>query len=344
MQSRALQPLRYFITLVLAAALPFLSCVARAAEAAVDLEDQKVEPDNQPAYAYQKMSLQLFNDAVNSLREFHKTHPATRETKFVYASGLINYQPVTNERIQESYEALGALAKENPADDVGVEAKYLQARIEQIHRDTPNIPEALRLYKELLADQPQHPIAQRALARIIMLELYTFDKSDPHNAKKEARADELGQETLKLTDPLAIRMAEMTLCNAYFQFDWDHAKGMEHAERALNTKFVRQRTEGNFLVMVGTTAEELGQKEKALKYYKEFVAKNQRDVRTFTLQRKIREMEAAGIVAPDPVPDNSAVAPANGAPDTMTPSSMAPAPLPSGTGAVPGSDPASIAP
>jgi tetratricopeptide (TPR) repeat protein len=315
-----------------------------AQDRSADLENKVLAPDQQPDYAYPKMALQLFNDAVNSLREYHKTHAPTRETELALAAGLINFQPVTSQRIQESSDALGKLFKDNPADEVGVMAKYLQARIEQLHRDTPNVPEALRYYKELIASQPQHPIAQRALSRVIVLELYTFDKSDLLNRGKQAVAEELAKQSAALTDPLAKRMAEMALCQAYFQFGWDRATGAQHAENALATGFVRQRSEGNYLIIVASVSEEQGQKEKALKFYKEFVAKNQRDARTFTIQRKIREMEAAGVVAADYVPTGGAQTPAPGAPDTMAPNSMGGAPLPGASGTVPGSDPSSPLP
>lgn len=289
--------------------------------AKIELEDRELTPDQQPDFAYQKMSLQLFNDAVKSLEEYHETHPATRETRYALAAGLINFQPVTNQRIQDASNELGSLAKENPADDIGVQAKYLQARIEQIHRDTPNIPEALRHYQELLDSQPQHPVAQRALARIILLNLFTFKKEEFQSPAREQLAASLGERAKTLTDPLAIRMAEMVLAQAYFQFDWDKQNAMEHTERALATGMVRERSEGNHLMMVALTAEELGQNEKALQYFREFVKKNERDVRTHTVRQKIAALEGS---AP-PAEPSAEVQPLQ---PVMPPEGSAPAPEP----------------
>lgn len=295
-----------------ALALPQLPAQTDESIETVALEDQTIEPTDQPAFAYQQMSLQLFNDAAKSLEEYHKTHAPTRETRYALLAALINFQPVTSQRIQESFDGLGELVKENPSDDIGVQAKFLQARIEQIHRDQPNVPEALRHYRELLNSQPQHPIAQRGLSRIILLELFTFKEEEFNSPEREKRAEALDEEVKKLSDPVAIRIAEMALAQAYFQFGWDKSKAMEHAERALATNMVRERTEGNFLMMVAMTAEELGQKDKALKFYKEFVEKNTRDVRTHTIKAKIAQLEGQPVAAePTPTAIDPALPPAH---------------------------------
>lgn len=270
-------------TLALVAGAIFSQPLVAAQESQFSLEQQ-------PERAYDLMSRQLFTDAVDELEEYHKNHQATRETRFALASCRVNYQPVTEQRIQQAYNSLEELYKEDATDDVGVRARYVQARIEQVHRGQPNYPAALKLYREIYTAQPEHPWAQRALSRIILLEMYSFDPQDPQNEEARKLLAEFATQAAALTDPLAIRMAEITLAEAIFYFGFDKAQGLAHVERALAAGIVRERLKGDVLLMAATTADEIGQKDKALAYYQEFVAHNQRDNRRPTVERIILAM------------------------------------------------------
>lgn len=171
----------------------------------------------------------------------------------------------------------------------------MMGRIEHVHRDTPNLQEALRHYREL-TESSSHPIAQRAFARVIMLELFTFDSQDPQRTGAQAKLPELSRRAAQLTDVLAIRMAELTLAHAIFYFGWDKAQGIIHAERALSHGIVRERLEADVTMMVARASEQLGDTAKSLEYYRKFEAAHKRDNRHYTAMRKIRELEqsAAG--------------------------------------------------
>jgi hypothetical protein len=126
-----------------------------------------------------------FNDAERAFQ----AAPNSRAKAVGHAAALLNVQPRTGAALTGATRLLSAIARENAHDDAGVTARYLLARIADLHH-TPRDPLlAAKLYRELVVEDAAHPLAQAAAVKLAMLLLY--DAAQPDVAARFAAAEAL---------------------------------------------------------------------------------------------------------------------------------------------------------
>ena len=139
--------------------LALLPC-ARAAEPATD----------SVTGAWQLMAKHLVRDAYGRLGKI--TDAPTREQALAQAVVVVDYQPVTPDRLQEAEAAFATLAKGQ--DEVADAATYMQARLYQVHFQQPDFGRAAEIYRTLADRHPDSHWAQLGLVKLGLLLLYTL--------------------------------------------------------------------------------------------------------------------------------------------------------------------------
>ena len=116
------------------------------------------------------MASSLARDAYTRLDRI-KDAP-TREQEFAQAVVVIDYQPVTPDRLHEAEAVLARLAQGD--DEIADAAAYMQARLYQVHYQQPDPVRAAALYRALADRHPASHWARLGLVKLGLLLLYTL--------------------------------------------------------------------------------------------------------------------------------------------------------------------------
>jgi hypothetical protein len=120
--------------------------------------------------AWQLMANHLVRDAYARLGRI--TDAPTREQVLAQAVVMVDYQPVTTDRLRAAEAAFASLAKGE--DEVADAATYMQARLYQVHFQQPDVRRAAEIYRALAERQPDSHWAQLGLVKLGLLLLYTL--------------------------------------------------------------------------------------------------------------------------------------------------------------------------
>lgn len=126
--------------------------------------------DAEIAAAWQLMAGSLARDAYARLDGI-KGAPA-REQEFAQAVVVIDYQPVTPDRLRKAEAIFERLAQ--GSDEIADAAAYMQARLYQVHYQQPDPVRAAALYRALADRHPASHWAQLGLVKLGLLLLYTL--------------------------------------------------------------------------------------------------------------------------------------------------------------------------
>ena len=122
------------------------------------------------AAAWQLMANSLARDAYTRLDRIPGA--PTREQALAQAVVVIDYQPVTPDRLQEAEAVFAELARGQ--DEIADAAAYLQARLYQVHYQQPDHVRAAALYRALAERHPDSHWAQLGLVKLGLLLLYAL--------------------------------------------------------------------------------------------------------------------------------------------------------------------------
>ncbi len=210
-----------------------------------------------------------------------------RESRFGIAITLLNVQPKTRRNVERAYHILEQLRDEDSADHYGLSAQYFLARIDQIHRSPPDPDSAARHYLSLIERQSKHPLAQLAVIKLGILQLYNPSAEDVSAvfSQTENRLD-------LLTDSIVIRDFHILLSEAYERHNLSKSKGLEHLMAAQEIDPAIRLLDNSFIIRVADLARELGDYELSIRYYREFLNLFQRDVRRFQVARTLERLSS----------------------------------------------------
>lgn len=216
-----------------------------------------------------------------------KGRGGNRESQFGMAITLLNLQPKTRRNIERAYHLLEDLRDESSSDETGISAQYFLGRIDQIHRSSPDWESARRHYAGLIEQHSEHPLAQLAIIKLGILELYGPSSNDVAAAlfQTEARAH-------MLTDPIARRDFHILLAEAYDRFNQSKSKSLEHLLGAQKADPSIRLLDPDFTLRVADLARELGKYKLAIRSYREFIGSFQRDARRYQVKRTIETLAA----------------------------------------------------
>lgn len=209
-----------------------------------------------------------------------------RNRAFAEAVTLLNLQPRSEARIEKATALLDAVIA-GPEDAVTVPARYLRARVDQLHLSSVDVPSALRRFDELYASNPEHPVAQVGATIAAMVRIYAA-KPNPLG-EHYAAAEELAP---RLSDPAARAGMHLMLANAAVRLgDKDRARALKHFEAARTGGIYSPMARSAVLASIGGLSEEFGRPDRAILAYEEFLENFERDDRAHTIRERLAALK-----------------------------------------------------
>jgi hypothetical protein len=204
------------------------------------------------------------------------------------ALSLLNRQPRTQSQVETTRELLEALVREYPREPIGIEARYHLARLDHLHLIPADPARARLAYLELADAFPDNPLAQQALVKVCLMDIY---QAEPDRRTVALREKESWNE--RFTDRSAIRDYHLALGYAYVFFKQAPERALHHLLAAERAGVVGFRSRGDVLVAIGDLASELSRPEIALQAFESFVREYPRDIRAYTIRQRAAALSAA---------------------------------------------------
>ena len=228
-----------------------------------------------------------------ALKEFRalqseSTGPEKRRARFGEALMLLNVQPRTVDKIESAREIFLDIAYQEPTDELSIRSIFYLGRINQVHQSAWNWDRASLYYEELIRRWPQHPFTQMGLAKYAMVQLYQPNSKE----ERERRLEELEKLAETLTYPPAVRDFSYVVGVACLSLDLSKEVALQHLIVVANSELHQSRSLASIYVRIGETARQLGQYELAEKYYRTFLERFPRELRTTIIRDRIAVIEA----------------------------------------------------
>lgn len=205
-----------------------------------------------------------------------------RESQLGLAISLLNVQPKTESNLARAEALLREVERGNADDLAGITALYYRARLEQIHRLEPNGEKAARLFEELIARHAEHPFAQVAVVKLALLRLYSQARPDRRRVLQEVALS-----GANLTFPPAIRDFHLVLADACARWEVSDAESLAHLLAAYRSGALSGKMVGDVCVRIAELSRLQGQNAQAAEFYQKFLAAFPRDLRSFTVRRRL---------------------------------------------------------
>jgi hypothetical protein len=216
-------------------------------------------------------------------------HPSA-EDRFNLAIVLLNEQPQSAGKLDQARQLLGALAGDAslPAD-LRAASLYFEGRLEQSHARPVNPQVADALYARVLAEFPATAYAERAFVMQAVIRQY-----EPMSvADKRARLLALDAEAAtRLQSPVAQRIYHLAAGLAWSRLLQDDDRAYAHYLRVHELKLQNDYENSNLLVRLAELSRRRGDREAALKFFHEFIARFPADRRTSLAREWIAVLEA----------------------------------------------------
>lgn len=204
---------------------------------------------------------------------------------FGRALSLLNAPPKTRARLAEARRLFERVAA-TPDQDLHIAARYYLARIDQVHAYEPDWPAARRQFSELLADFPDHALAQLGAAKIALLDLYDPTLPDP----LEERFNRLTEMGRALTDPAARRDFHYVMGCAAIYHDLPDRLALDHLIASRDAGLTNDVNRANVFIRIAETARALGEIEIARDHYQRFLQVAHRDRRARLARERLMEL------------------------------------------------------
>ena len=229
--------------------------------------------------AWRDATLYLFKESFTGFGE-----QDTREARLGRATLLLVQQPKTEANLNAAARELESLASASPLDDVSAGARYLLGRIPHVHRIQPDLAAAAGHYRSLIAEQPEHLLADQARIKLALIQLY-----EPALPRDQllARLDALAAEADALARPGSRRDFHLVLADAVRHHRLDDERLLRHYLAADAAGVSRPTARANIVVAVGELAARLGRHDLAHAYFRRFLAEFQRDYRRALVRDKL---------------------------------------------------------
>ncbi|MBP6506274.1 MAG: hypothetical protein KA257_01805 [Opitutaceae bacterium] len=206
------------------------------------------------------------------------------------AASLLNHSPVTDGKIEQAGELLRQLVTENGADDTALYARYLLARIAQVHRPA-EVTVIETAYRAVIDANPAHPLAQLAAGKLALVLLYQRPElSVPQRLDAAAGLEKIAGTALLPEAACAYYRALAGAALFYGVTDervltWLQQADAIGAQDVLVTASLR--------IQLAEVARTLGHRQEALHYYQRFLQSIlPTDNRYLTAKERMQELEA----------------------------------------------------
>lgn len=231
-----------------------------------------------------------YKEAYKEFRALQKvvSEIELRRARFGEALMLLSVQPKTVEKIETAREIFLSFANEGDKDELSIRSFYYLGRINQTHQSEPDWDAASRFYEELIEQWPEHPYAQLALAKHAVTQLYQ-PTSQEEKGNCLRNLEKLGK---NLTFRPAIRDFHYVVGVACLSLGLSKENALEHLLVVADSDLHQSRSLASIYVRVGETARQLGKYDLALKYYRIFLDRFPRELRTTIIRDRVAEVEA----------------------------------------------------
>lgn len=222
--------------------------------------------------------------ADEALREFAGAESSDASARFGHAVGLLIKQPLTSENVEAAAAIFAALAR-TERGELRSASSYFLGRIAQHHRETPDVTEARRRYRQLLETDETSLWAQTALTRLAVLEIYPAEKNRP-----PAECVAAGEKLLaKAHLPAAESELHLVLADAIFYYDLPAARALPHLLAAERLGQLDAANRADVLVQIAEVSALAGDRAQARRFYETFLTDFPRDQRIFMVRQKLAQ-------------------------------------------------------
>ncbi len=233
---------------------------------------------------WHKASLYLFKE---SYQRFEGQD--SREARLGHAALLLLQQPKTDANLDQAVAELEKLAGDaaGPGDEPAISARYLLGRIAHAHRTPADPALAASHYRRLIAEHPDHFLADQALVKLALIEIY--EPGLPVD-ERLTRIDLFGERAERLTRPGSRRDLHLVLATACANLRLDDTRCLRHYLDADQAGVERPILRANVTVAIGELARRLGQDELARRYFERFLDEFKRDHRRALVEDKLHSL------------------------------------------------------
>lgn len=209
-----------------------------------------------------------------------------REARFGRAIALLDKQPITAAQLDEARREFAALA-DSGTDDCAQGARFFVGRIAQHHLVEPDVAEASRQFRRLIAEHPDSIWAQTALSRLALLEIYAMNP-DLLPADRIAAAEKV---LVHARSPTARCELHYVIANAILFYRLPEATALPHLLAAEQTGRLEWNERGDVLVQIAELSRLAGDTAQAAEYYQKFLKENPRDQRHYIVKERLAELK-----------------------------------------------------
>ncbi|AHF89940.1 hypothetical protein OPIT5_06625 [Opitutaceae bacterium TAV5] len=209
------------------------------------------------------------------------THADSREARFGEAITLLLVQPKTDSNVERAARLLNDIIRTGETDDLGLIARYHLGRLEQAHRTPPDLSAATAHYRKLRELSPSHPLAEQALVKLGIIELYAPDINDD---RRRALYDDYGRQADKLVTSDSRRDLHFLLAQVGQRYRFDKTSILNHYLASEKEGIRRTITRADVYVSIVQLARDLGRNPVARQYSDKFLAEFLRDNRRLMIQ------------------------------------------------------------
>lgn len=216
-----------------------------------------------------------FNEAVDAFSSRVRVSSSHRDSDALFglAVNLLNRQPKTAGNIERSRRILQEIQYREATSDLGIAARYFLGRIAQLHLQKPDIHLAIKHFRFLVENHPEHFWGQVAATKYGFLRLYRV------MPKEERRALFIELETLAegLSSLFLRSNFHFMLGTAAVRFRMLPERALDHFIQAEKLGLIKGRARTDGLLRIGELARKLGHWEVAEKYYRRYLDEFRRD-------------------------------------------------------------------
>lgn len=223
-----------------------------------------------------------FQEAGVAFERAARSAPDDRSLSAGKALALLSVQPLTRENVARADAVLSEL--ERGTDNVALVARYLRARVAEVHLFEPDLALAARRYEALLDLDASHPVAQMAIPKLARLRIYD-EGAEPQAGLEVAEALES-----RLLPGAARRDFHLLMARSYLFFALSPARALEHLRAAWAEGLSVPPNASSVLVSIAELAHDQGQADVARESYRAFLKAFPRDQRVYMVERRLEEL------------------------------------------------------
>jgi len=241
-------------------------------------------PADEVTAAWQLVADHLGRDAYAKLDRL--AGPPTREQAFAQAVVAIDYQPVTQQRLQEAEAVFGQLARGD--DEIAAAAAYLQARMYQVHYQQQDYSRAAALFLALAVRQPHSHWAQLGLVNAGLLLLYAL----PEPARPADRIAAAAALLPRLEEKKLWRDLQLQLGRAGTFYEQPLDTVLPHLLAADRVGGLVGQVNADLLASIGELSLRAGHYAQARTYFERYLREDTYNMRRVTVRRRLEDLAA----------------------------------------------------